>query len=77
MCLLILAGCTTTETVVAPQAVKLAVPPALIEPCQKPDRRKWKTVQDIVDTANSNERRLNSCAAQVDGVRAWDEGPKP
>lgn len=61
----------------APKTVKLSVPPALIEPCPSPDRRKWSTVQDIVATANANEARLRACAAQVDGVRAWDQGPKP
>ena len=77
LCLVSLVGCTTTETVVAPKTVKLSVPPALIEPCQKPDRRKWSTVKDIVATANINEARLNACSAQVDGIRAWNDGPKP
>jgi hypothetical protein len=77
LCLLISAGCTHTDTVIAPTTVKLSVPPALIEPCQQPDRRKWSTVKDIVATANRNEQRLNACAAQIDGVRAWNDGPKP
>ncbi|MGN6770061.1 MAG: Rz1-like lysis system protein LysC [Rhizobiaceae bacterium] len=77
LCLISCAGCTTTNTVVAPKTVKLSVPPTLIEPCQKPDRRKWPTVKDIVATANTNEAQLKACSAQVDGVRAGDQGPQP
>jgi hypothetical protein len=68
-----LCGCTTTSrTVISPEVLKMRVPPALIAKCKIPDSRKWKTVKDIVDTANVNESRLKACAAQVDGVREWD-----
>jgi hypothetical protein len=55
-----------------PEVLKMRVPPSLIAPCRVPDSRKWKTVKDIVDTANVNEARLKACAAQVNGVREWD-----
>lgn len=76
LCLPILASCTTTETVVAPKAIVRHVPAALTQPCPPADRRPWKTTADIVASSNANEAALRACAAQVDGVRQWDEAQK-
>lgn len=61
---------------VAPKPVVRHVPAALKQPCPKPDRRPWRTTGDIVASAGANEAALNVCAAQVDGVRAWDAAQK-
>lgn len=76
LCLLTCASCTTVaeRVVVKPTVLKAKVPAALIAPCPKPDRRKWKTTRDIVNTANANGAALATCAAQVDGVRKWNDG---
>lgn len=75
LCLLICAGCTTVaDVVVSPTTVRAEVPAALIAPCAKPDRRPWRTTRDIVNTANANGAALETCGAQVEGVRAWNAG---
>jgi hypothetical protein len=76
LCLPICASCTTTETIVAPRAVKVLPPAALTVPCPKPDRRPWRATRDIVGTATANEAALKVCSAQVDGIRSWSEGQK-
>lgn len=77
LCLLPLAACTTAaDVVVAPKMVRPEVPAALIASCPKPDRRPWRVTRDIVLTAAANEAALKQCSAQVDGVRAWNEGQK-
>ena len=32
---------------------------------------------DFVTRGDRNEASLRACAAQVDGIRAWDRGPQP
>lgn len=59
---------------VAPQEVRPRVPAALIVPCPPPDRRQWRTTRDIIGSVDANEASLKACAAQIDGVRAWDRG---
>jgi hypothetical protein len=48
------------------------VPAALIEPCPAKQRGPLKTTGAIVGRLIWTEGALDRCAAQVDGVRAWD-----
>lgn len=75
MCLTIFAGCAAGKpaVVVAPMEVRPRVPAALTVPCPPPDRRQWRTTRDIIASVDSNEAALKTCAAQVDGIRAWDQ----
>lgn len=75
LCLTIFAGCAGGKpaVVVAPMEVRPRVPAALIVPCPAPDRRQWRTTRDIIASVDSNEAALKTCAAQVDGVRTWDQ----
>jgi hypothetical protein len=54
--------------------MKVTVPSTFLAKCPEADRRKWKTVKDIVATANTNEARLKSCATQIDAIRQWNAG---
>lgn len=49
------------------------VPAALTEPCPPAQRGPLKTTGAIVNRLVYTEGALATCAAQVDGVRAWDE----
>jgi len=78
LCLPICASCAAVEpaVVVRPEMVKAQLPEALIVPCPPPDKRQWRTTRDIIATADAEAAALKTCSAQVDGIRAWSEGPK-
>lgn len=50
------------------------MPEAFLVPCPQPDRRQWRTTRDIIASVDANEAGLKACTAQVDGIRAWDQG---
>ena len=77
-CLLILSACSTSKNVIipAPEVVREAVPAALVRPCPTRQRGPLKATADIVNRLTYTEGALATCAAQVDGVRAWNEGQK-
>jgi hypothetical protein len=62
--------------VTAPQMIREQVPAALTRPCPKKRRGKLNTTADIVNRLTYTEGALDTCSAQVDGVRAWSEGQK-
>jgi hypothetical protein len=63
--------------VAPPQIIKEKVPAALLRPCPKPWAGAIRTTGDFVTRGDRNEASLRACAAQVDGIRAWDRGPQP
>lgn len=75
-CLPILTGCLTGKpaVVTAPQVIRETVPAALTRPCPPKQRGPLTTTADIVNRLTYTEGALATCAAQVDGVRAWNEG---
>lgn len=77
-CLPILTGCLTSKpaVVTAPQVIREQVPAALTRPCPTKRRGPLKTTADIVNRLTWTEGALETCAAQVDGVRAWSEGQR-
>ncbi|MFC3208587.1 Rz1-like lysis system protein LysC [Aquamicrobium soli] len=60
----------------APQVIRETVPTALTRPCLPRQRRPLKATRDIVNRLTYTEGALATCAAQVDGVRAWNERRK-
>ena len=58
---------TRAEPVAAPR-----VPAALIRPCPPRQRGPLPTTGSIVNRLLYTEGALATCAAQVDGVAAWD-----
>ena len=62
--------------VTVPQVIRLTVPAALTRPCPPKRRGKLITTADIVNRLTYTEGALDTCAAQVDGVGAWNEGRK-
>lgn len=77
-CLLSLSACSTSKGIVvsAPEVVREKVPAALVRPCPPKQRGSLKANADIVNRLTYTEGALATCAAQVDGVRAWNEGQK-
>ncbi len=75
-CLPILTGCLTDKpaVVTATQVVRETVPAALLRPCPPKQRGKLTATSDIVNRLTYTEGALATCTAQVDGVRAWNEG---
>lgn len=78
VCLPILTGCLTGKpaVVTAPQVIREQVPATLTRPCPTKRRGPLKTTADIVNRLTWTEGALETCAAQVDGVRAWSEGQR-
>lgn len=78
LCLPSLSGCLTgSERVVTSTAIiREEVPAALLHPCPPKQRKPLVTTADIVNRLTYTEGALATCAAQVDGVRAWSEGQK-
>ena len=78
LCLPILTGCLTDKpaVVTAPQVIRETVPAALVRPCPPKQRGPLKATSDIVNRLTYTEGALAACSAQVDGVRAWNEGQK-
>lgn len=74
----ILTGCLTSKpaVVAAPEVIREAVPAALIKACPPKQRGPLKTTGDVVNRLTYTEGALATCTAQVDGVRAWNEGQK-
>ena len=74
----ILTGCLTSNptVVTAPVVVRESVPAALVRACPPKQRGSLKTTGDLVNRLTYTEGALATCAAQVDGVRAWNEGQK-
>lgn len=74
--LLILTGCLTSKprVVTASAVIRETVPAALVKPCPKKSRKPLATTGDIVNRLTYTEGALATCAAQVDGVRAWNAG---
>lgn len=77
-CLPILTGCLTDKpaVVAVPHVVREQVPAALTRPCPKKQRGKLGTTADLVNRLTYTEGALDTCAAQIDGIRAWNEGQK-
>ncbi len=77
-CLLTLSACSTSSPIVvpAPEVVRETVPATLVRPCPAKQRGPLKATADIVNRLTYTEGALATCAAQVDGVRAWNEGQK-
>ena len=77
-CLPIWTGCSTVKpaVVTAPQVIRETVPAALVRPCPKKQRGSLKTTADVVNRLTYTEGALDTCSAQVDGVRAWSEAQK-
>lgn len=75
LCLPILSGCLTAKpaVVTARSVVRESVPAALVRPCPPRQRKPLVTTGDIVNRLIYTEGALATCAAQVDGVRAWNE----
>lgn len=48
------------------------VPPALILPCPPKSRGSLAKTRDVVNRLTYTEAALDTCAAQVRGVAAWD-----
>lgn len=75
-----LCGCSLTGKggVVVSEAVRPRdkVPAALTKPCPPKSRKPLVTTGDIVNRLIYTEGALATCAAQVDGVRRWNEGQK-
>lgn len=71
---LLLSSCSSTARLAVAERPAPAprVPAALTEPCPAPRRGPLKTTGAIVDRLVWTEGALRACAAQVDGVRAWD-----
>lgn len=68
---------TGSKRVVTSTAViREEVPAALLRPCPPKQRKPLVTTADIVNRLTYTEGALATCAAQVDGVRAWNEGQK-
>lgn len=68
---------TGSERVVTSTAIiREEVPAALLHPCPPKQRKPLVTTADIVNRLTYTEGALATCAAQVDGVRAWSEGQK-
>ena len=78
LCLPILTGCLTDKptVVTAPQVIHDQVPGALTRPCPPKRRGHLRTTADIVNRLTYTEGALDTCSAQVDGVRAWNERQK-
>lgn len=74
----ILTGCLTSKpaVVTAPEVIREAVPAALTKACPPKQRGPLKTTGDVVNRLTYTEGALATCTAQVDGVRAWNEGQK-
>lgn len=77
-CLPILTGCLTAKpaVVTAPQVIRETPPASLTRPCPKKRRGKLTTTADIVNRLTYTEGALDTCSAQVDGMRAWSEAQK-
>lgn len=71
-------GCSTVKpaVVAAPQVIREQVPAALTRPCPKKRRGQLNTTADIVNRLTYTEGALDTCSAQVDGIRVWNEGQK-
>jgi len=67
-------SCSSTGSVVTAAEPTPAprVPAALVQPCPAKQRAPLKTTGAIVNRLVYTEGALDRCAAQVDGVRAWD-----
>ena len=74
----ILSGCLTSKpaVVTAPVVVRESVPAALVRPCPPGQRKPLVTTGDIINRLTYTEAALATCSAQVDGIRAWNEGQK-
>jgi hypothetical protein len=55
------------------EIIQRKVPAALLKPCPKKQRKPLVTTGDIVNRLIYTEGALDTCSAQVDGIRAWDK----
>lgn len=72
-----ISACSLTskpDVLVQHSVSKERVPAALIKPCPKKQRKPLRATGDIVNRLIYTEGALDSCSAQVDGVRRWDAG---
>lgn len=62
--------------VTAPQLIRETVPAPLVRPCPRKQRGPLKSTADIVNRLTWTEGALDTCSAQVEGIRAWNEAQK-
>lgn len=77
--LVLCVGCSTSDSrnvLVITRTVKQRLPWDLVKPCPKALNKSASTTGVIVERLQHAEASLASCAAQVDGARAWNEEPK-
>lgn len=58
---------------VKPEVIKERVPAALVRACPGKQRGPLATTGAIVGRLTYTEAALDTCAAQVDGIRKWNE----
>ncbi|MCA0278433.1 MAG: Rz1-like lysis system protein LysC [Proteobacteria bacterium] len=75
LCLMLCAACSTNDrsVLVITRTVKQRLPSDLVKPCPRPLDKSAATTGVIVERLQHAEASLATCAAQVDGVRAWNE----
>lgn len=76
LCLMLFGGCSTSgerNVLVITRTVKQRLPWDLVKPCPKSLDKSAVTNAVIVERLQHAEASLATCAAQVDGARAWNE----
>ena len=71
LCLMICAGCSTTEPLVRTEYIRELPPEELLRACEPPTERPVAITEDIIDNWLAADAAYQECAARVLRLKGW------
>ena len=77
LCLMICAGCSTTDPLVRTEYIRERPPEELLRACEPPTERPVAITEDIIDNWLAADAAYQECAARVLRLKGWYNSPRP